>query len=375
MKNFRQLPRLAKTMNQPTQNALPFISVIVPTRNEAFRVEPCIKSLKAQTYPNLEILIIDDSTDMTPHIISDIIQNDTRFRIIKQEPLPSGWIGKPHALHQGSKQAKGDWLLFIDADTSHDPQLITQAINYALKNSIDLLSLVPHHRCESFWEKVVQPIPLGLIPAIAPLAKVNKPNSKVVVAFGPFMLIRRTVYDKVGGYETIKGRIADDAEMAKLIKQSEYRVGLANAQELMSIRMYQKFADIWEGWSKNIFLGLVQKRGIARKGSRLLVAIIGALGIFWLMVLPFLSTLITLVVSVLFSSAWQGLFFFSLFLFLLSIVIQGCIQYYYRIGDPKFAFLSFLGGLVTIGIFLNSAIKSLSGSGVAWKGRIYAENK
>jgi len=373
MGNYRKMPYVSKKTEQPIDNPPPLVSVIVPTRNEAYRVEKCIKSLKTQTYPNLEIIIVDDSSDNTVEIINNIIGNDKRFIIIKQEKLPSGWIGKPFALQQGSSQAKGDFLIFIDADTSHDPELVTKTVGYAIKNNIDLLSLVPRHLCQSFWEKVIQPIPLGLIPAISPLAKVNKKESKVAIAFGPFILIKHSVFNRVGGYETIKGQIADDAEIAKLVKNTGFKLGLINAQDLMNIRMYERFSEIWEGWSKNIFLGLVQKRDIHSKAKRLMVALAGAIGIFALMVFPFIITLITLILSFFVSfSQWQSYLISSIFLWIVSVSIQFCIQKYYRIGDPKYAILNFLGGIITIGIFLNSALKSFSGKGVTWKGRIYS---
>jgi cellulose synthase/poly-beta-1,6-N-acetylglucosamine synthase-like glycosyltransferase len=321
-------------------------------------------------------LIVDDSTDNTLDVIKTVIRDDPRFTLIKQEKLPEGWIGKPHALQQGSKLAKGDLFLFIDADTFHDPALISRAVEYALDHDIDLLSLVPHNVLVSFWEKVIQPIPLGILPAISPLAKVNKPNSKVVVAFGPFMLIKRPVFTKIGGYETIRNRIADDAEMAKLVKNSGYKVGLANAQTMMHIRMYENFSQIWEGWSKNIFLGLVQKREINSKLLRLFVALVGAGIIFGLMIFPLCVTIITLLVTlVTHAPQWQLVFLFALFIFLLSIVLQSIIQKTYRYGNPLYALLAFLGGLIIIGIFLNSAKKTMSGTGVTWKGRIYTEKK
>jgi chlorobactene glucosyltransferase len=376
MWTYHQLPQLLKTPLKQPSDQLPVVSVIVPTRNEAYRVEKCIRSLKTQTYPHLEIFIIDDSTDNTVDLIKSIVGDDPRFHLIKEEKLPNGWIGKPHALQQGSKLAKGDFLIFIDADTFHDPSLITRSVEYAIEHDIDLLSLVPHHICESFWEKVIQPIPLGLIPAISPLAQVNKPESKVVVAFGPFILMKRSVFNDVGGYETIKGHIADDAEMAKLVKSSGYKVGLTSAQTLMHIRMYEKFSEIWEGWSKNIFLGLVQKRGINSKAQRLLVALVGAVGVFGLMVFPFFATITTLLLTVFtHSPQWQQVFFFALFTWFLGIALQLGIQKTYRIGDPKYALFTFLGGLITIAIFLNSAIKSMSGIGVTWKGRTYADKK
>lgn len=374
--NYHGIPKL---LEKPPTNPLqqpPFVSVIVPTRNEAYRIEKCIHSLKAQTYPQLEILIVDDSSDNTVEIIKSIVGNDPRFMFIKQEKLPEGWIGKSHAMQQGSTQAKGDLLLFIDADTYHNPVLIERAVEYVLDHQIDLLSLVPHHVLVSFWENIIQPIPLGILPAISPLAKVNKPDSKVVVAFGPFMMIRRSVFDKVGGYETIKNSIADDASMAKLVKSSGYKIGLINAQTMMHIRMYENYKEIWEGWSKNIFLGLVQKREINSKIQRLLVVLGGASVIFGLMIFPLFVAISTLLLMlILHAPQWQTILLFALFILLLGIVLQAFIQKTYRLGNPLSAVLSPLGGLILIGIFLNSAKKTMSGAGVMWKGRTYTEKK
>jgi glycosyltransferase involved in cell wall biosynthesis len=350
--------------------------VIVPTRNEAYRVEKCIRSLKAQTYPHLEILIVDDSTDNTVELITSIVDADPRFVLIKQEPLPNDWIGKPFALQQGSKVAKGEYLLFIDADTFHDPMLITRAVEYALGHDSDLLSLVPHNSLESFWEKLIQPIPLTLISAGMPLAKVNKPDSKIGIAFGPFMLIKHTVFDKIGGYESIKGRIADDVEMGKLVRDSGYTVNLANGQTMMHVRMYENFHEIWEGWSKNIFLGPVQKRRINSKVKRLLLVLLGIVGIFGLMVFPLCMTIIALLLMVVTHAVlWQVIFLFSLVVWLSGVIFQAIIQKAYRYGETKYALLFFLASLIFIGIFVNSAMKSMSGTGVTWKGRTYTEKK
>jgi chlorobactene glucosyltransferase len=376
MRNYYQLPRLTDTPSRRSSQQLPPVSVIVPTRNEAYRVEKCIRSLKAQTYPHLEIFIVDDSTDNTLELIKSIIGEDQRFTLIKQEKLPDGWIGKPFALQQGSKLAKGEFLLFIDADTFHDPMLITRAVEYAQDHDTDLLSLVPHNALESFWEKLIQPIPLTFISAGMPLAKVNKPDSKIGIAFGPFMLIKHAVFDNIGGYETIKNRIADDVEMGKLVKDSGYKVGLINGQTMMHVRMYENFHEIWEGWSKNIFFGPVQKRGINSKVQRLLIVLLGIGVIFGLMVFPLCATIITLLLAlVTHAPQWQWVFLFTFIVWLTGIILQSLIQKAYRYGEPKYAILLSLASLIMIAIFVNSAIKTMSGAGVTWKGRTYTEKK
>ncbi|MCJ7571425.1 MAG: glycosyltransferase family 2 protein, partial [Candidatus Thermoplasmatota archaeon] len=184
---------------------IPIVSIIIPARNESRRISKCIETLKSQTYSKLKIIIVDDSTDNTVEVVNNIVAKDKRFKIIKQEPFTPGWIGKPFALQQGSKLAKGEWLLFIDADTYYDSVLIERAIEFALKNKLDMLSLIPCYICKSFWEKIIEPIPLGEILFANPLAKVNDPKSKVSAAGGWFIMIKHSIFNKVGGYQSIKG--------------------------------------------------------------------------------------------------------------------------------------------------------------------------
>ena len=372
--NFRLIPHLSSVSPNDNKDSLPMVSVIVPTRNEAYRITDCIKSLKAQTYKNLEILIVDDSTDNTVDVIKNIVGNDKRFKIIKEEKLTGGWVGKPHAMQQGSRVAKGDWLLFIDADTTHNPDIITRSVIHAKNNKLDLLSLLSYLVCKTFWEKIIQPIPTGFLIFISPLGKVNDPKSKVSFALGPFMFIKRAVFDKLGGYEKIKGRIGDDVEMAKLVKESGFKIGLAHAQDLMKLRMYECFREIWEGWSKNIFLGLVQKRKIKSKALQALVVFFGLSVVFGMIVFPFIALIISALVYLFTNSTpWFNLFLFSLIVWIISISIQSFAHSRYGIGNPSFSPLYFIGGVVTMGIFLNSAIKTMTGSGVKWKGRTYTD--
>lgn len=367
------LPKLEREQIKSSKS-FPKVSVIIPTRNESNRITPCIKSMKAQTYPNLEVLIVDDSTDNTVDVIKNIVKDDKRFRIIKEEKLEGGWIGKPHAMQQGSKEAKGEWLLLIDADTAHDPDIITSAVKHAIKKKLDMLSILAELICKSFWEKIIQPIPTGLLIFISPLGKVNDPDSKNAFALGPFILVKHSVFDKIGGYEKIRGKIADDVEMAKLLKESGFKIGLARAHDLMKLRMYETFKDIWEGWSKNIFLGLVQKREIKAKGKQLLILLIGLFVVFDMVVFPFIAIILSLfVIFILALSFWWYILGVSLIVWFFSIIAQGIVHKKYHIGNPIFSPLYFIGGIVTMGIFLNSAVKTLSGHGVKWKGRTYSE--
>lgn len=376
-RDYHKTPHLSKNPSKKTLRNPPLISIIIPSRNEEHRISRCIQTLKTQTYSNLEVLIVDDSTDHTVEVIKNIVGEDKRFKIIKQKKLPDGWVGKPFALQQGSENAKGDWLLFVDADTWYDPVLIEKTMEYALENNLDMLSLAPRHICKTFWEKVIQPIPLGAIPALSPLTKVNDPKSKVVLAGGPFILIKRYVFNKIGGYQTIRSCIADDVELAKLVKTSGFRLGLVNAQSMMNLRMYERFREIWEGWSKVSFLGLVQKRGVESKTFQTLLFLLLLFTMFDLLVLPFFAILIsismTLVTGLTF---WKYLLLFAFLTWLLSTLALAYAQRVYRIGEPLYAPLTLLlGGFVMLGVVADSTFKTLSGRGVTWKGRRYSVMK
>jgi glycosyltransferase involved in cell wall biosynthesis len=356
---------------------MPLISIIIPTRNESKRIEKCIYSLKTQTYPKLEILIINDSTDNTEEIIRNIEKNDERFAIIKQKKLPQGWIGKPFALQQASSIAKGEWFVFIDADTSFDSVLIQRAIEYAVSNNLDMMSLGPRHICDTFWVTITQPIFLSAILGLNPLTKVNDPKSKVSLASGPFIMIKHTIFDKVGGYESIKGHIADDIGLAKLIKMSGFKLRFVNAQSLLSLRMYDQFGDIWEGWSKNSFLGFVQKHEIQSKFLQVLVLFAGIFAIVDILILPFLLIIISLyLVFILQLAVWINFLILVCITWLVSIVSLMCVQRLYHFGKTRYVPLTLsLGGFIVLGIFINSAFKTLSGRGVTWKGIRYHDKR
>lgn len=375
--NYKKTPHLSKTSPKKPLKKSPLVSIVIPSRNEEHRIGKCLKTLKSQTYPNLEFIIVDDSTDNTVNVIKSIAGDDKRFKIIKQEKLPNGWVGKPFALQQGSKIAKGEWLLFIDADTYYDPVLIERSVEYALRNKLDMLSLAPRHICKSFWEKVIQPIPLGAIAALLPLAKTNDPKSKVALAIGPFIMIKHMIFDKINGYRTIKGYINDDTQLAKLVKSSGFKLGIANAQSMMNLKMYERFGEIWEGWSKNVFLGMIQNRRIKSKLLQLLLLFAILFSIFELLVFPSLVIIISILIALVTQSfSWQYFFLFAILTWIISIFALVFVQICYRIGNARYAPLTiFLGGIVFMGIFLNSGFKTLSGKGVIWKGRKYSTKK
>src|SRR3972149_5429710 len=233
------------------------ISIIVPMRNEEKNVERCITSLMNQNYPRYEVIAVDDmSTDNTPTILEDLSKKYPNLRLVRGSSPPQGWVGKTYALWQGVRLAKGDWLLFIDADTYSNPYTLKAVVYYAGKHKVDMLSLFPFQELYTFWERVIQPIIFVSIASALPHDKINNPNLKEAFAIGQFILIRRKVYEAVGGHESIRDRIVEDVALAKLVKGKGYSLRIAGGRSLIKTRMYTSLHEIWEGWTKNLFLGI-----------------------------------------------------------------------------------------------------------------------
>lgn len=327
----------------------------------------------------MNVTIVDDfSTDNTVNVSITTIGTDKRFKVLRLSSIhpekPDDWNGKSYALQQGSSQAHGEWLVFIDADISLSPDMIHKAVAYAIDHQLDFLSVLPGHLFDSFWTKVVQPVWLTLL--LLNIWKVNKKESKVAFAFGCFIVIKHSVFDAIGGYETIKDKIVDDCELARLVKRSGFTIGIVNAQEMTQVKWYERFSEIWQGCNKNIFLGFTQNTNIH---SRLLKAFLSLIG-FIILFSAFLFPLIIFIGSFLLGGYyhllyWEDLALFSLIIWVLGVTVQYRIQKRYAIGDPKYAWLSFLGAAVLLGIYIDAVIKIVLGKGIMWRGRAYNGKK
>jgi len=238
-------------------DALPHLAVIVPARNEAHNIARCIGGLLAQDYPHdlLRIFVIDDnSTDATAEIVRQTAGRDTRVKIITGQPLPSGWAGKPHACWQGATAADRDeprWLCFLDADTSAAPPLLRTAVAEAQCRQLDMLSLEPVQELLTWSERLIIPAGFFLLAFTHDIRKVNDPASPEAFANGQFILIRRQAYQDVGGHAACRSAICEDTALARAVKGSGRKLAVLGTEGLIRTRMYNGFAPLWEGISKN----------------------------------------------------------------------------------------------------------------------------
>jgi chlorobactene glucosyltransferase len=257
---FASLFRLAS--NRPNLSDVPpaagtLVSVIVPARNESAAIETVVRSVLASTYEPLELVVLDDrSTDETAAIVDRLAAEDARLRLVRGEPLPEGWYGKPWACLQGYRAARGELLLFTDADTRHEPELLARAVGALRTERADLVTVAPRQRCETFWERLVMPQIWLLLGVRYHPSRVNRARrERDVIANGQFILLPRASYEAVGTHEIVRHEVAEDLALAQAFHRAGRKIYFAFAERLMETRMYQSLPHLVEGWSKNVYLG------------------------------------------------------------------------------------------------------------------------
>ncbi len=354
---------LTDPVNASISTPLPLISVIIPARDEQRNIQRCIQALLNQTYPSYEIIIVDDrSSDATPQILDQLAEADPRLRVIHGAELPPGWAGKPHALVQGIAAARGEWLCFMDADTFGEPGLLWSTYSQAVKLQADMFSILTDQELGSFWERVVLPLVfLGLSYGF-PADRVNDPSKPDAIANGQYILIKRSVYDQVGGHRAVKDRIDEDKAIAVVVKGAGFRLVVADGRKVASTRMYTSLPEMWEGWTKNIYLGLQDRLGLLLFGAFIGLVVSIVLPVWLFGGLVWLASSGGLVAGVV---ALEAMVLWG---YLLWKRLQACRAF----GIPGGYALSFpLGALVFTAMMVASAYNVLSGHGVSWKGRRY----
>jgi chlorobactene glucosyltransferase len=251
--NFFFFPRL-REKHPPHQ---PKLSILIPARNEAAVISQTIGSLLAQKYPNFELLLLNDqSEDETGAIATKIAGGDARFRLISGEPLPPGWLGKNWACHQLNQAASGDWLLFADADVRWEPDAVASLLALAEKEQVDLLTVWPTQRTQSWAERLVVPLMAFAILSYLPILPTHyTPWPAFAAANGQCLLFRRKAYDLIGGHAAVRKNVIEDITLAKQIKTHKLRLRLADGNRLVSCRMYQNWPEVRAGFAKNILAG------------------------------------------------------------------------------------------------------------------------
>jgi cellulose synthase/poly-beta-1,6-N-acetylglucosamine synthase-like glycosyltransferase len=229
------------------------ISAIVPARDEQQVIAACLESLANQ--PEIaEILVVNDhSRDATATIVSDLATRITNLRLLQAPDPPPGWIGKNNAVNAAAQIAKCAWLLFTDADVQLAEGAAARALQLAHESDAALVSFSPEQLTEKWYEKALIPFVYCRLARRFSYKAVNDPKSPQAAANGQFLLIRRDVYDAVGGHARVATEILEDVALASLVKAAGYRLWFASGKGLVRARMYRTFAAMWEGWKKNLY--------------------------------------------------------------------------------------------------------------------------
>lgn len=257
---FASLVRLADTRpnlsDVPPVDGRP-VSVVIPARNESGSIETVVRSILASRYQPLELIVVDDrSTDGTAAAVARLAAEDPRVRLVHGEPLPEGWYGKPWACAQGARAAHFPLLLFTDADTRHEPELLGRAVAALEGTPADLVTVSPHQRCITFWERVIMPQIWLLLGLRYHPRRVNAARrARDVIANGQFILTSRDAYEAIGTHAAVRHEVAEDLALAQAYLAAGRRLHFAFAERLMETRMYQSLPQLIEGWSKNVYLG------------------------------------------------------------------------------------------------------------------------
>lgn len=337
------------------ENAAPVASVIVPARNEEASLGTCLESLVSQNGVEFEIIVVDDhSTDRTREIAASFAAAPgSDLFVVEAGPLPVGWTGKNNAIITGLNHARGEWLLFTDADTVHLPGSLARALEEAREHQVDMLSYSPEQIAVTFWEMSVLPVVFAELARQYPPSKVGDPNSPAAAANGQYILVKREAYDAVGGHAAIAGEILEDVALARAFKAARKKIRFRYAADAVRTRMYRNWRQLRDGWTKNLAL-------LFPKPDRL-----AATTLLWWAV-PFANLLLPLFVPAILRRHWW--------------LVPGGLVFAHNAGSMRRAnfdlVMEFLGVLFGMPVFAYLLLRSKRAHArgkVGWKGRIYSE--
>ncbi len=247
------VPQACATLIPASMNPAECASAIIPARNEERTIARAVLSVAEQPEVREAVVVNDQSSDGTAEILRRLAAEEPKLRVVEGGPLPAGWVGKNHAAWLGAQTAECDWLLFTDADAVHLPGSAARALADAKSFGADLVSYSPGQEMHTWWERALIPCIFCRLSQLYSYADVNDPASPAAAANGQYLLIRRSVYEQIGGHAAVHGEVLEDVALARLAKSGGFRLHFAPGDEICRVRMYSSFKAMWEGWSKNLF--------------------------------------------------------------------------------------------------------------------------
>lgn len=341
------------------------VSVIIPARNEEQMIGNCLESIVGQTHKNLEIIVVDDmSTDNTHDFMTSYSAKHNSVRPVSAGEKPPGWVGKSWPCWRGYQESNGDYLLFVDADSTLAASSIETSLNYVVSKNIDMFSLSPRVKMHGIVARAVLPLISGAINLLYPMLKVNDKRSDRAYVFGTFVLVKRTVYEAIGGHEKVKNEIVEDAAIARAAKSAGYNLRIERGPQFVSTQ--------WESDPRSIYNGLerVTSTSVRTFG---MVSMINASLLFFLILYPlfFVATYASLnpISIVLLAGFIASILNIATFLALAEFEMNTI--------SGKFGLSAFLypvGGILFISAIVSTSIKVSNEKGIKWKGQEYVQS-
>ena len=342
----------------------PLVSVILPARNEAHNIARCMSSIMSTTYPNLELIVVDDSSsDGTAEIAREVATGDPRVRVVTCPPLPDGWFGKQWACAAGAKLASGSVLQFTDADTVHSPDLVPRSVKAMRARRAQLLSVAGRQQLGGFWERVIQPQVFTILGmrygGTESVTQATSVSNKI--ANGQCIFVTHDSYNAIGGHASVRTSAAEDLMLAQKFFAARKRVVLVLGVNQLSTRMYGSLREIVSGWRKNVFAAGLDTVPFGRIGRTMLP--------LFLLMPPLMELLppLALVLAALGVAAGSTLLLWAV-ISCAATLIWWIVVYVTTGENPLYALAYPLGALMLLYIFVTAVIR---GRRVTWKGRTY----
>jgi len=330
----------------------PRISILFAARDEEEKLPAALATLMEIDYPGLEVVAVDDrSQDATGRILDEFAATHPRLRVVHEERLPEGWLGKTHALQKAYEASLGEWLLFTDADVRFNPDVVRRVVSLVKAQNLDHLSLLGDVEMVGFWEKVqITFFGLGFHLAADP-SRVGNRRSSRYVGVGAFQLLRRSAYETSGTHRRLAMEVIDDMKLGKIVKQAGFRSGCAVAQDLVAVRWHAGVGNLVRGVTKNFFAG-------AGYDLRLVTMQLAALLV--MDILPF--------VGVVFGYGWIRAF--SAIAVLIALSFHVGVAWVMRV-SPLYALTHPVGAALFFYMLLRSTVVTLRQGGIVWRDTFY----
>jgi chlorobactene glucosyltransferase len=365
-KSFRRSPRL-ETFDRTNIRRFPQVSVIMPARNEERYIARCLDSLVGQDYPSFEIIAINDSsTDRTGEIIKAYAGKDSRVIHIDASPKPEGWTGKNWACYQGYLHARGELLMFTDADSRHLPCTMSLAVGHVVSQNLDALTAVPRLICNDFWTKMTMPILATFLHTRFSPIRVNDPNTKTGYFFGSFFLITRSTYESVGTHEGVREELVEDGALGGKVKASKFRMKMVRGESLIDAVWARDLRTLWQGLRRFMIPVYYQDKADA---YMMVVAV------FFILFAPFISLPYLLVANFVGNLSFTillGLQVSTIALIMITIAAQCRLATF---ETPLYAFAAPLSGALISLSFLSAIVDAKNKGAVSWRDRKYTITK